>query len=346
MKAGLVGYAQTGKTTLFSALTGQSLAGMGGARGQSNLGTIKVPDERLDKLSAMYRPKRTVAAEVVFVDVAGSRAKGGGLDAANIQALKEVDALAVVLRGFDGGDGSPPNPIRELSDFEAELLLNDQVVIERRLERLVREKGFERQKVVLERCLACLNEQRGLRHIELSADEERELSSFTFLSRKPLLAVLNLREAEVGQALSSELVEAGRARRIEIVGVSVAIEAEIALLPKDEQAEFLAGLGIAEAASARFIRAAYALLDYISFFTVGEDEVRAWTVHRGSRAPKAAGRIHSDIERGFIRAEVMSYGEFVVAGSEAKMREMGRFRVEGKEYVVQDGDILNFRFAV
>jgi ribosome-binding ATPase len=346
MKAGLVGYAQTGKTTLFSALTGQSISGAGAARGHSNLGTIKVPDERLDKLSAMYRPKRTVAAEVVFVDVAGPRSKGGGLDAATIQALTEVDALAVVLRGFDGGDGSAPNPARELGDFEVELILNDQVLVERRLARLVREKGFDRQKVVLERCLACLNEERGLRHIEFSADEERELSSFTFLSRKPILAVLNMREADVGKDLGPELIQAGASRHIEIVGVCAAIEAEIASLPKEEQAEFLAGLGIREAASARFIRAAYALLDYISFFTVGEDEVRAWTVYRGSRAPKAAGRIHSDIERGFIRAEVMSYGEFIAAGSEAKMREMGRFRVEGKEYVVQDGDILNFRFAV
>jgi ribosome-binding ATPase len=346
MKAGLVGYAQTGKTTLFSALTGQSVAGMGAARGRSNLGTIKVPDERLDKLSAIYRPKRTVAAEVVFVDVPGPRAKGGGLDAATIQSLQEVDALAVVLRGFDGGDGSAPNPARELKDFESELILNDQVLVERRLERLVREKGFDRQRVVLARCLSCLNEERGLRHLELSADEEREISSFTFLSNKPLLAVLNLREADVGQGVPAELLAVGVERRIEIVGVCAAIEAEIASLPANEQAEFLASLGIAEAASARFLRAAYTLLDYVSFFTVGEDEVRAWTVYRGSRAPKAAGRIHSDIERGFIRAEVMAYDEFIPVGSEAKMREMGRFRVEGKDYVVQDGDILNFRFAV
>jgi len=343
MKAGLVGYAQTGKSTLFAALTGQ---GAGGSRPKSNLGTIKVPDARLDKLAAMYRPRRVVPTEVVFVDVAGPRAKGGGLDAGTIQALQEVDALVVVLRGFEGGDGSPPNPARELGDFEAELILNDLLVVERRLEKMTRERGVERQQAALTRCLESLNAERALRHVDLTPEEERELASFTLLSKKPLLAVLNRAEADNGAPLSAELEQAAEQRRVEIVPVCASLEAEIAALPQAEQAEFLASLGIAEPASARFIRAAYALLDYISFFTVGEDECRAWTVYRGSRAQKAAGRIHSDIERGFIRAEVMAYEEFIEAGSEAKMRELGRFRLEGKDYIVSDGDILNFRFAV
>jgi ribosome-binding ATPase len=343
MKAGLVGYAQTGKSTLFAALTGQ---GAGGSRPKSNLGTIKVPDARLDKLAAMYRPRRVVPTEVVFVDVAGPRAKGGGLDPGTIQALQEVDALVVVLRGFEGGDGSPPNPARELADFEAELILNDLLVVERRLEKMTRERGVERQQAALTRCLECLNAERALRHLELAPEEERELASFTLLSKKPLLVVLNRAEADNGAPLSAELEQAAEQRRVEIVPVCASLEAEIAALPQTEQAEFLASLGIAEPASARFIRAAYALLDYISFFTVGEDECRAWTVYRGSRAQKAAGRIHSDIERGFIRAEVMAYQEFIEAGSEAKMRELGRFRLEGKDYIVSDGDILNFRFAV
>ncbi len=343
MKAGLVGYAQTGKSTLFAALTGQ---GTGGSRAKSNLGTIKVPDVRLDKLSAMYRPRRVVPTEVVFVDVAGPRAKGGGLDAGTIQSLQEVDALVVVLRGFEGGDGTPPNPARELADFEAELILNDLGVVERRLEKMTRERGVERQQAVLTSCLECLNAERALRHLSLAPEEERELASFTLLSKKPLLAVLNRAEQDNGAPLSAELEAAAQLRRVEIVPVCASIEAEIASLPQAEQAEFLSSLGIAEPASARFIRAAYALLDYISFFTVGEDECRAWTVYRGSRAQKAAGRIHSDIERGFIRAEVMAYDEFIEAGSEAKMRELGRFRLEGKDYIVKDGDILNFRFAV
>lgn len=346
MKAGLVGYAQTGKTTLFNALTGQHAQTGGGGKAKSNLGVIKVPDERLTRLSAIYRPRRTVAAEVLFVDVPGPKSKGSGIDGATIQSLQEMDALVVVLRGFPSMDGALAEPVRELADFEAELVLNDLVVVERRLERLAKERGSDRQKAVLEQCLAHLNAERPLRHLVLSPEDEREITSFSFLSQKPLLAVINTTEAEVANPVSKEVVDACRNRQVEIVGVCASLEAEISALPAEDQAEFLAGLGITEPASARLIRAAYALLDYISFFTVGEDEVRAWTVYRGSKAPRAAGRIHSDIERGFIRAEVMAYDEFIPVANEAKMRELGKLRVEGKEYVVKDGDIVNFRFAV
>jgi GTP-binding protein YchF len=347
MKAGLVGYAQTGKTMLFNALTGQNVQTGGGGKAKSNLGVIKVPDDRLMRLSAIYKPKKTVPAEVLFVDVPGPKSKGSGLDSATIQALQEMDALVVVLRGFPNLEGTAPQPARELADFEAELVLNDLVVVERRLERLAKERSSnERQKAVLAQCLEQLNAERALRHLTLSAEDEKELSSFTLLSRRPLLAVVNGTEADAAKSLADDLVEACRSRHVEVVGICAAMEAEIATLPPADQPEFLASLGITEPASARLIRAAYALLDYISFFTVGEDEVRAWTVYRGSKAPKAAGRVHSDIERGFIRAEVMSYDEFIVVGNEAKMRELGKFRVEGKEYVVKDGDIVNFRFAV
>jgi GTP-binding protein YchF len=346
MKAGLVGYAQSGKTTLFNALTGQSAQTGAGQKGKSNLGVIKVPDERLDRLTAIYHPRRTVPAEVIFVDVPGPRTKGGGLDGPNIQAVQEADALVVVLRGFEGGDGTAPNPARELADFEAELILADLGVVERRLERLAKERGSERQKAVLERCLEALNGEQSLRRIDLSSEDEREISSFAFLSRRPLLAVLNTQEADMGKGIPAELGASARERGVEVVDVCAAVEAEIATLDPAEQTEFLASMGIAEPASARFIRAAYSLLDYISFFTVGEDEVRAWTVRRGSKAPKAAGRVHSDMERGFIRAEVMTYDEFIPVGNEARMKELGKLRVEGKEYVVLDGDILHFRFAV
>jgi ribosome-binding ATPase len=346
MKAGLVGYAQTGKTTLFNALTGQNVQTGGGGKSKSNLGVIKVPDERLTRLTSIYRPRRTVPAEILFVDVPGPRAKGSGIDGVTIQALQEMDALAVVLRGFPSLDGTAAQPVRELADFDAELILNDLGVVERRLERLAKERGSDRQRGVLAQCLEHLNAERSLRSLELSAEDEREISSFAFLSRKPRLAVLNTTEAEVAQPIAAELAAACRERHIELVSVCASLEAEIATLPAEDQAEFLASLGIAEAASARLIRAAYALLDYISFFTVGEDEVRAWTVYRGSKAPKAAGRVHSDIERGFIRAEVMAYDEFIPVANEAKMRDLGKLRVEGKEYIMQDGDIVNFRFAV
>lgn len=346
MKAGLVGYAQTGKTTLFNALTGQNVQTGGSGKSKSNLGVIKVPDERLLQLTAIYKPRRTVHAEVLFVDVPGPRSKGSGIDGVTIQALQEMDALAVVLRGFPSLEGEPAQPARELADFETELLLNDQVVVERRLERLAKERSNDRQKAILARCLEQLNAERPLRYLELSPEDDREISSFSFLSRKPVLAVINTTEQAVAQPLDADLVMICQERDVQVVGVCASLEAEIASLPAEEQAEFLAGLGIAEPASAKLIRAAYALLDYISFFTVGEDEVRAWTVYRGAKAPKAAGRVHSDIERGFIRAEVMAYHEFIGVGNEAKMRDLGKLRVEGKEYTMKDGDIVNFRFAV
>lgn len=346
MKAGLVGYSQTGKTTLFNALTGQRAPAGNGQKAKSNLGVIKVPDERLDHLTEIYKPRRTVPADVTFVDVPGPRTKGSGLDSATIQALQEADALVVVLRGFEDAEGGGPSPVRQLADFESELILNDLGVVERRLERLARERGSERQKAVLEKCHGALNAEQSLRRTVFSPEDEREISSFAFLSRRPLLAVLNKTEADINRGVPPELAQATRERDVEVVDVCAGAEAEIATLVKEDQAEFLASLGIKEPASARFIRAAHSLLDYISFFTVGEDEVRAWTVRRGSKAPKAAGRVHSDIERGFIRAEVMSYDEFMAVGSETKMKEQGKLRVEGKDYVVQDGDIVNFRFAV
>lgn len=346
MKAGLVGYAQSGKTTLFNALTGQSAQTGAGRQGKANLGVIKVPDPRIDKLSAIFKPRRTIYAEVLFVDVPGPRTKGAGLDSATIQALREADALVVVLRGFVNLEGDEPRPANEFIDFESELILNDQIIVERRLERLAKERGHEREQAVLERCLAALSEGTPLRLIGLSPDEQKEIVSYAFLSLKPVLCVLNVPEDQAASEPDSDLVQACQQRGTEAMVICASLEAEIAGLPKDDQTEFLASMGLQEPASARFVRQAYRLLDYISFFTVGEDEVRAWTVHRGDKAPRAAGRVHSDIERGFIRAEVMPYNDFIAVGSEAKMKELGKLRVEGKEYVVQDGDILHFRFNV
>jgi GTP-binding protein YchF len=345
MKAGLVGYSQTGKTTLFNALTGQCAQTGGGGRGE-NIGTIKVPDARIDALSAIFKPKKTIYAEVVFVDVPGPRGKGGGFDGGTLASLREADALVLVLRGFVGLDGGEPDPVRELDDFESELILNDLVVVERRLERLKKENATTPERAVLERCHDALSSERALRLLDLNAEEERAVSSFAFLSRRPVLVVLNTSESDVAAPIPDALVRAADERKLGVMSACAEIEAEIAALAPDEQQEFLADLGLADAAAARLVRTAYALLDYVSFFTVGEDEVRAWTVNRGSKAPRAAGRVHSDIERGFIRAEVMKYDEFIAAGSEAKMKTLGKLRVEGKEYVVEDGDIMHFRFNV
>jgi hypothetical protein len=345
MKAGLVGYSQSGKTTLFQALTG--LHRQGGGRGHVNLGAIKVPDPRIDALSAIFHPKKTTFAEMRFVDVPGGTGKGSGLDADALKALAEVDAFCLVLRGFPGLDGTPADPVRELADFDAELVLHDLAIVEKRLDRLRKEQGKGTGEFhELERVHAQLDQGLPLRAMRWSDAEEKELAHFAFLSRRPLLVVVNVAEEAAAAAPDPSLVEAAHARGAEVLSLCAAVEAEIADLDPAEQPEFLASLGLTEPARARFIRAAYALLDLISYFTVGEDEVRAWPIRRGDRAPRAAGRIHSDLERGFIRAEVVHYDDFLAAGSEAKARQEGRLRLEGKEYVVRDGDILNIRFSV
>ena len=346
MKAGLVGYSQSGKTTLFNALTGLHKGGASG-RGQVNLGAIKVPDPRIDKLSAMFRPKKTTFAEMRFVDVPGPAGKGSGLDAESLRALAEVDAFCLVVRGFPALDGTPADPARELADFDAELVLHDLAIVEKRLDRLRKEHGKGTGEFhELERLHGQLDQGLPLRLMTWSDAEEKELAHFGFLSRRPLLVAVNVGEAEAAAPPPPAVEEASRARRADAISLCASVEAEIADLDPAEQPAFLESLGLAEPARARFIRAAYHLLDLVSFFTVGEDEVRAWPIRRGDKAPRAAGRIHSDLERGFIRAEVVHYDDFVALGSEAKARHEGKLRLEGKEYVVQDGDILNIRFSV
>ncbi len=345
MRAGLVGYAQSGKTTLFNALTGLRRGGAG--RSQVNLGAIKVPDPRVDALSAIFHPKKTTYAEMQFVDVPGPAGKGSGLDAEALRALAGVDAFCLVVRGFPAVDGAPADPERELRDFDAELVLHDLALVEKRLDRLRKEQHKGTAEFhELERLHAQLDDGKPLRAMAWSDAEEKELVHFAFLSRRPLLVVVNVTEDAAAAPPPPGVEAAARERGSEVLSLCAAVEAEIAELAPAEQPEFLASLGLSEPARARFIRAAYHLLDLVSFFTVGEDEVRAWPTRRGDRAPRAAGRIHSDLERGFIRAEVTHYEDFIALGSEGKARHEGKLRLEGKEYVVRDGDILNIRFAV
>jgi GTP-binding protein YchF len=349
MKAGLVGFSLTGKTALFNAITGLSAAtGAGGAKGKTNLGAVKVPDERIDRLSAIYKPKKTTHAELVLVDVPGPAAKAGGLDAATTSALREVDALVLVLRAFESpSHEKAPDAVRELADFEAELILGDLAIIEKRIERMKKEKGNPLEIDLLTRCEQLLSAEKPLRDMPITDAEEKVLSKYAFLAQRPLLVAVNVGESEVGKDLPGPLKDALQSRKLETLPVCATLEAEVAALAPEERGPFLADLGIKEPASSRVIRSAYKALDYISFFTTGEDEVKAWTVRRGAKAPKAAGRVHSDIERGFIRAEVTAYEDFIAAGgSEAKVREAGKFRLEGKDYVVADGDIVHFRFNV
>jgi len=344
MKAGLVGYANTGKTKLFDALTGLHKGGPGARH--VNLGAIRVPDARVEALATAYKPRKTTYAEVSFVDVPGPAGKGSGLDAEALRLLAEVDAFCLVVRGFEAADGTPADAVRELRDFDAELVLHDLAVAEKRLDRLRKEqrKGSGEYHE-LERIHGELDAGRPLRAMTWSEAEEKEMGHFQFLSRRPLLVVLNVAEGAAADPPSPDVQAAARERGAGVLALCASAEAEIAELDPSEQPEFLRSLGLSEPARARFIRAVYHLLDLVSFFTVGEDEVRAWTIRRGDRAPRAAGRIHSDLERGFIRAEVLHYEDFVASGGEAKARHEGKLRLEGKEYVVKDGDILNIRFS-
>ncbi len=351
MKIGLVGFPGSGKTTVFNALTGLAAeTGPGGGRGKTNVGVVKVPDARIDALSALFKPKRTVYAEVRFSDVAGNpAATSRGLDPGTIAAMRDTDAMAQVVRGFDDpATGDPPRPVGELADFEAETLLADSEVVERRLARLRKGEraSFAREQELLERIHAHLEAERPLRSLDLTEPEWVGFGGFGFLSRKPLMAVLNVPETQAGAELPADVRAFCAARGIPALVLSAPVEAEIAQLPREERAAFARELGLPEPAQDRFIREAYALLEQISFFTVGPDEVRAWTIRRGTAAQQAGGKVHSDIERGFIRAEVMEHEELLRLGTEAKMREAGKLRLEGKDYVVKDGEVAHFRFNV
>ena len=335
MKIGLVGFPGSGKTTVFNALTGLAAGtGFSSARGQTNLGTVKVPDERVGALANLYHPKKTTLAEITFSDVAGS-GSAKSLDDQTLAAMREVDALCQVVRGFPDAAGAPPSPLAEARNLEDEMNLADLLIVEKRLDRLQREKSKSAEVPLMETLKTALEAGTPLRDVDLSADQWAMLAGFRFLTAKPLLLVLNVPESEAAaQPPEGFVALAGQ------------VEMDIAQMPAEEQAEFVASLGLAEPAIGRFIHAAYKLLDLISFLTAGEDECRAWPIRRGLTAPKAAGKIHSDIERGFIRAEVVRWEDLVHYGSEAKCREAGKLRSEGKEYVVQDGDVINFRFNV
>jgi GTP-binding protein YchF len=335
MRAGLAGFARSGKTTLFNALTGLKR----GPEAKLHLGAIKVPDPRLDRLSAMFKPRKTTPAEVLLADLPGPRSKGMTLEPDALQALREVDALCLVLGAFV----ADASPLEALRDYDSELILSDLQVVEKRLHRLRQERNSGGETQELQRVTKHLESGTPMRTLPMSDAEEHALAHFGFLSRKPLLVVLNVAEAEAAKPVPAPIEGAAGALGASAIALSAEVEAEIAELPPDEQPDYLASLGVAEPARARFLRAVYALLHQISFFTVGEDEVRAWTIRQGDRAARAAGKIHSDLEKSFVRAEVMHYEDFIAAGSEHRARETGKLRLEGKDYVVQDGDILHVR---
>jgi ribosome-binding ATPase len=355
MKIGLVGLPKSGKTTLFNLLTGSSVATSRYDAGRAELhtGVARVPDPRVDRLTGLFKPKKTTYASFEVVDLAGiEKGERGALDA---KEFRNADALLHVVRAFADDARGAADPRRDILDLEMELILADLEVVERRLERLEvsikkqRKDAEVKEQEVLGRLKTALESETPLRAVTLSPEDARLIRGFTFLSEKPILHLVNVEEKAIGEGVVERygLAEVAARRHTRVGWVSAVIEAEIAALEGAEQQAFLTDLGLAEPAINRVLREAFALLGLISFFTVGEDEVRAWPIAGGTRAQDAAGAVHSDIARGFIRAEVNGYDELVaVEGSFADLRSKGQLRLEGKEYVVQDGEVCHFRFNV
>ena len=360
LRAGLIGFASTGKTTLFHLMTGARDAPR--TKGDVHIGISKVPDARLDALTAMYNPRKRVPATVEFTDAAAP-VRSGAQALVDVAGYKNADALVHVVRAFRSVAVAHPSgsidPARDCRAMEDELILADLGVTERRLERVDRDlkksrsPELERERDLLHRCRQALEAGTPLRALQLAGEDLKRLRGFQLLSAKPLLVVINLDEADVagvGASVERAAALTGLTPFLEraatrAVALCATIELEIAQLEPSDAATFLGDLGLAESGLDRVIRASYDLLGSISFFTVGEDECRAWSIPRGTPAQLAASEIHSDIARGFIRAEVVAYDALIGRGSMAACREHGEVRLEGKEYIVQDGDIINFRFA-
>ncbi len=357
MKIGLIGLPKSGKTTLFNLLTGSSVqtARFDTGRAELHAGVARVPDPRVDRLSALFKPKKTTYATFEVVDLAGiSKGERGALET---KEFRNADALLHVVRAFPDEVAGAPDPRRDIVELETELILADLEVVDRRLERLEASLGKQRKETeakeqeILRRLKAALESETPLRAVPLTPDETKAIRGFNFLSEKPILHCLNLDEKAVAEAprLAEAFgLEAVAARPKTRLGwVSAVIETEVAQLAGQEQQAFLADLGLKEPAINRVLSDCFALLGLISFFTLGEDEVRAWPVPAGTRAQDAAGAVHSDMARGFIRAEVNSYEELLaVDGSFAELRARGQLRLEGKDYIVKDGEVCHIRFNV
>ncbi len=361
MKLGIIGLPPSGKTTIFNALThGNRPVGpahvTGGGRFEVQTAVVPVPDERVDVLSRLFKPRKTIYAQVTYADIAGVESSGekGGFSGPLLNQLVTMDGYLHVVRAFDNPVVPHPqgsvNPGRDLAAVDGELLLNDMLAVERKLERLaedahkgiVKDKGLYAQELALFNQLkTALEAGQPLRDLELAPADEKLLASFQLLTRKPILVVFNTGDEQPNPD-SLPAYAHPRSGRVALQGK---LEMEIAQLAPDEAAMFLQEYGIAEPSLNRMIRLSYDLLGLESFFTVGEDEVRAWTVRRGATAPEAAGEIHTDLQKGFIRAEVASYADLTQAGGYPELKAHGKLRLEGKEYVVKDGDILNIRFS-
>jgi hypothetical protein len=358
MKTGIIGLPQVGKTSLFKILTKAKVEERAHSR-QEHIGVARVPDGRLDKLSDLYQPKKTTFASVEFVDVAaiGQEALK---ETAFLASLRQVDALIHVLRAFEDESiphVGPIDPLRDIKNVEFDLMVSDLTQIEKRLERLEKDlkKGrtndLEHEQALLIRSKEALEKEQPLRELEMTSEEKKLIKGFMFLSQKPILYALNIGESttlgtDLEAAVSRfKLDEVAHRPNAGATAICGKVEAELAEMEDEEAAEFLGSYGLNESGLVRLIRKSYELLGLISFFTAGEDECRAWTIPRGSKAPQGAGAIHSDLEHHFIRAETIRWDTLLEAGSEAAARAKGTLRLEGKEYIVQDGDVMHIRHS-
>ncbi|MCG2814016.1 MAG: redox-regulated ATPase YchF [Thermodesulfovibrionales bacterium] len=361
MKIAITGLANSGKTTIFNALTGLNLETTiyPTLTAEPHPGVVKVPDSRIEKLAAIYKPKKTTYATVEYIDYIGITKGDIEQNRKVSDLIKDVDAVVHVVRGFEDESIVHPmanvNPVRDAETVELEMIFGDIELVEKRLERMEQgkkrgKKPDETEKKVLVKCKEALEKETALRDMDFSEEEQKTMRNLQFMSIKPVVIVLNVSEKDLNSeetaGTTSELQEFFKGKQVKVLNLCGKIEMEIAQLSPEEAEAFLNDLGIHEPALNRLIHVSYDLLGLISFLTVVEDEVRAWTIKKGTDAQKAAGKIHSDIERGFIRAEVVSFDDFISHGSMSAAREKGLLRLEGKTYEVKDGDIINFRFNV